>query len=387
MSIELISTNHAAALAATLAGRANQAARGFGSGIYPITPQTECIELLCRQEFEKGSVVRVESEHSAMAVCMGMALSGARTFTASSSNGLAFMAENVYATSFYRLPVVMMAVNRTLGPPWNIWVDHGDTLMLRDTGWMQFYCEDNQQVLDMILMAYRVAEDSRVLIPAMVCQDAFVLSHTMMQTDVPDQELVDRFLPPLDLPHRVSDVPVTVGGLDFPRETEAHRKQFADTLVGVPTVYEEHQSSFEEVFGRRPPDPVVTYQMEDAEIALVSMGTTASTVARAVDTARKAGVKVGSVRVHMYRPFPAQMLRDALSGCSRIGVLDRNISLGLGGVLWSESCFTAPSASLVQSYMIGLGGGDIRIEHIENVLADLSERTQAGEPQIVEVTQ
>ena len=135
--------------------------------------------------------MRVESEHSAMAVCMGFSLAGARSFTASSSNGLAYMVENVFAAGFYRLPIVMMAVNRTLGPPWNIWVDHGDTLMLRDSGWMQLYCEDNQEVLDTILLAYRLAEDPRILLPALVCQDAFVLSHTMMQTDVPSQEEVD----------------------------------------------------------------------------------------------------------------------------------------------------------------------------------------------------
>ena len=170
MTVELITANHAAATAATLAGRANRGARGFGGGLYPITPQSESIEFLCRQDFEKGELVRVESEHSAMAVCMGMAHGGARTFTASSSNGLAYMTENVFAAALYRLPIVMMAVNRTLGPPWNIWVDHGDTLMLRDSGWLQFYCEDNQEVLDTILMAYRVAEDQRVMVEKMTEQ-------------------------------------------------------------------------------------------------------------------------------------------------------------------------------------------------------------------------
>jgi pyruvate/2-oxoacid:ferredoxin oxidoreductase alpha subunit len=188
MTAQLLSANHATAMAATVAGRANRNARGFGSGVYPITPQTECIELLCNQEFEKGHVVRVESEHSAMAVCMGFSLAGLRTFTASSSNGLAYMAENVYAAGFYRLPIVMMAVNRTLGPPWNIWVDHGDTLMLRDSGWVQLYCEDNQEVADTTLAAFRLAEDKRVLLPVMVCQDAFILSHTMMVTDIPTQD-------------------------------------------------------------------------------------------------------------------------------------------------------------------------------------------------------
>ena len=188
MTMQLISANHASAAAATLAARANRKGRGFCSGVYPITPQTECIEHICEEEIEKGSVVRVESEHSAMGVCMGASLSGARSFTASSSNGLVYMAENVFAAGYYRLPIVMMAVNRTLGPPWNIWVDHGDTLMLRDSGWIQLYCEDNQEVHDSILLAFRLAEDEQVLLPVMVCQDAFVLSHTMMMTDIPDQD-------------------------------------------------------------------------------------------------------------------------------------------------------------------------------------------------------
>ena len=385
MTIEFISANHAAAMAATVAGRANVEGRGFGGGVYPITPQSECIELLCRQEFEKGEFVRVESEHSAMAVCIGMALGGARTFTASSSNGLAYMAENVFAAAMFRLPIVMMAVNRTLGPPWNIWVDHGDTLMLRDSGWLQFYCEDNQEVCDTILLGYRLAEDARILLPALVCQDAFVLSHTMMQTDVPDLRDVERYLPVLELPHRVADTPVTVGGLDFPHETEAHRHQHADAMARVPEVYAECQDAFEEVFGRRPADPVEAHEMGDAEIALVSMGTTASTVRRVVDAARQRGVRVGSVRVRMFRPFPERQLRDLLRGCRRVGVLDRDISLGHGGVLWSELRGAVRDGCVVQNYILGLGGGDIRPENIAQVLEDLGERSTAEEPKLMEI--
>ncbi|MFH0946760.1 MAG: pyruvate ferredoxin oxidoreductase, partial [Planctomycetota bacterium] len=370
MSLELLSANHAAAMAATLAGHANRKGRGFGGGVYPITPQSECIELLCRQKFEKGGLVRVESEHSAMGVCIGMALSGARTFTASSSNGLAYMTENVFAAAFFRLPVVMMAVNRTLGPPWNIWVDHGDTLLLRDSGWIQLYCEDNQEVFDSILLAYRLAEDHRVLLPAMVCQDAFVLSHTMMQIDMPAQEQVDRFLPVLDLPHRMQHVPVTIGGLDFPHETEVHRRHHAEAMEQVLDVYSACQDSFEEIFGRRPADPVVPYRMEDAEVALVSMGTTASTVKTVVDLARERGIKVGGLRVRMFRPNPEKLIREALSNCTRIGILDRDISLGHGGILWSELRGAAPRNALVQNYMVGLGGGDIRPNHIMKLLDD-----------------
>ena len=385
MTTELLSANHAAATAATLAGRANRRGRGFGGGVYPITPQTECIELLCKQEFEKGSVVRVESEHSAMAVCMGFAFGGARSFTASSSNGLAYMVENVFAAAMYRLPIVMMAVNRTLGPPWNIWVDHGDTLMLRDSGWLQFYCEDNQEVFDLLLAAWRIAEDPRVLLPVMVCQDAFVLSHTMMQTEIPSQAEVDRFLPLLELPHRLKNDAVTVGGLDFPHETEAHRRQHEEAMRRVPQVYEECRAEFQSVFGRRLPDAVVSYRTEDAELILLSMGPTASTVRRAVELARARGSKAGGVRLSRLRPFPVDELRAALAGKQRIGVLDRDISLGLGGILGSEALVSMPAGALVQNYILGLGGGDIRPEHILARFEDLAARAHSGAPEIVEV--
>jgi len=385
MATELITANHAAGLAATLAARANRTARGFGSGVYPITPQTEAIELLCAQEIEKGHVVRVESEHSAMAVCMGFALGGARTFTASSSNGLAYMAENVVAAACYRLPIVMMAVNRTLGPPWNIWVDHGDTLMLRDAGWVQLYCEDNQEVFDSILLAYRVAEDPRVLLPVLVCQDAFVLSHTMMETEVPGQADVDRYLPPLDLPHRVTLEPRTVGGLDFPHETEVHRRQLQEAMDRVPAVYREAADAFLEVFGRRPADAVVPYRMDDAEVALVSMGTTAATAREAVDRARAAGLRAGALRVRMFRPLPAAELRAALADVPRVAVVDRDLSPGFGGVLWGEVRGLVSPGAVVHGYVLGLGGGDVRPEHLLDVLRDAADRPEAAAPCIREV--
>ncbi len=384
MSSHLISANHATAEAVILAARANRTARGFCSGVYPITPQTECIERLCDEEIEKGSVVRVESEHSAMGVCIGGSLSGARSFTASSSNGLAYMTENVYAAAFFRLPVVMMAVNRTLGPPWNIWVDHGDTLLLRDAGWIQFYCEDNQEVFDTTLLAFRLAEDSRVLMPVLVCQDAFVLSHTMMMTDVPEQEQVDRFLPTLDLPHRVTDIPRVVGGLDFPHQTEMHRNQHIEAMKQVPGVYGEVQDAFEKEFGRRPADMIVPYRMDDADLVIMSMGTTASTVRAAVDAARARGVKAGALRVRLYRPLPEDALRTALAGRKRVAVIDRNVSLGLGGVLWSEIRTLAEPLAVVQNYLLGLGGGDIRPEHIDWIVNDITARETAGEPVFME---
>lgn len=385
MSIQLLTANHAAAMAAASAGRANRTARGFGSGVYPITPQTECIEYLSGLDIERGKVVLVESEHSAMAVCMGFSLGGARSFTASSSNGLAYMAENVYAASAYRLPIVMMAVNRTLGPPWNIWVDHGDTLMLRDMGWVQMYCEDNQEVHDMLLAAFRLAEDPRVLLPVMVCQDAFVLSHTLMSTDVAEQAAVDAFLPPLQLAHRLDTRPRTVGGLDFPHEAEVHRRQLHETMERLPTVWSEVQAEFAEQFGRALPDPVVGYRLEDADVALVCMGTTASTARVVVDRLREQGIKAGSLRVVMIRPFPTEAIRSALASVARVAVIDRNLSPGLGGVLWAE-LRGATGHPMAQGYVVGIGGGDIRPEHLERILADVLGRDAPGQPIIVEVS-
>ena len=385
MSTQLITANHASALAATLAGRANRFGRGFGGGVYPITPQTECIEFLCKQTFDKGAVIRVESEHSAMAVCIGISTAGARSFTASSSNGIAFMVENVYAAAFARLPIVMMAVNRTIGPPWNIWADHGDTLMLRDAGWMQMYCEDNQEVFDSTLLAFRLAEDARVLLPCLVCQDAFVLSHTMMQTDVPSQEQVDAFLPDLTVPHRVADIPRIIGGLDYPHETEVHRRQLSEAMFRVPAVYAEVQDEFEEHFGRRPADRVVPYRVDDADVVLVSMGTTAATARASVDVLRERGVKAGSLRVRMYRPFPFDLLRRHLAGRARIAVVDRDISPGFGGVLWGELLGCTDHDSIVQSYLTGLGGGDIRPHHLVEIVEDVIARDEAGAPCFKEV--
>jgi len=384
MNGQLLSGNHAAAIGAAMAGRANRTGRGFVSGVYPITPSTECMELLCNQEIEKGHVVRVESEHSAMAVCIGGAASGARTFTTSSSNGIAYMAENVVAAALLRLPVVMAAANRTLGPPWNVWADHGDTLMLRDSGWIQLYCADNQEVLDTLLCAFRLAEDRRILLPALVCQEAFVLSHTMERTIVPTQDQVDRFLPPLDLPARLDRTARVLGGISVPHVTEVHRAQHQAAMDRTWEVYREVQDEFEAVFGRRPADPVVPYRADDADVLVVSMGTIASTAERAVDEARARGIRLGSLRVRTFRPFPAALLAAAFRGRPRIAVIDRNVSLGFGGVLWGECRGLADPGAMVQGYMIGIGGGDVRPGHLLAIAEDAASRGSAGTPVMME---
>jgi len=384
MNQQLLSANHAAALAATLAGRANRGGRGFCSGVYPITPSTECMEYLCGQTIEKGRVVRVESEHSAMGVCIGAAAAGARTFTATASNGLAYMAENCVAAAGLRLPIVMAIANRTMGPPWNIWADHGDALMLRDLGLIQLYCAENQELFDTVLAAFRLAEDPRVLMPVMVCMEGFILSHTMTQTLVPAQDQVDGFLPLTRIPQQLGGTPHSLGQMELPPQTAAHRAQHHQALLGAAAVLDEVRQAFHESFGRELAGALVPYRCEDADTLIVSMGTSGLTARRLVDQARERGEKVGSLRVRMLRPLPAKEIARELAGKSRIAILDRDISLGFGGVLWGELASLASPGAVVQNYLTGIGGGDVRPEHLELVLEDLKGRSAAGEPLFLE---
>lgn len=384
MSLELVTGNHAAGYALSVAGEANRAARGAACGIYPITPQTEIVEFVAGFPFTKGRVVPVESEHSAMGVAIGAALAGARAFTASSSNGLAYMVENVMVAGYYRLPIVMVAVNRTLGPPWNIWADQGDSLMLRDFPWVQLYCETHQEVLDTTLLAFRLAEDRRILLPVLVCLDAFILSHTQMETELPEQALVDRYLPPLELPHRLRhERPVTVGGLVWPQVAMSQRLDLDEAMARVGKVYAECRSAFAKVFGRATDDAVECYQTADAERVLIASGTVATTVREAIRRHRAAGEKVGMIKVKLYRPFPEAELRAACRTARKVAVLDRNYAAGLGGIFWQDTraAFQGHRDDLlIQGYLTGLCGGDVTPAMIDDVMADLAARRQAERP-------
>ncbi|RMG42699.1 MAG: pyruvate ferredoxin oxidoreductase [Acidobacteria bacterium] len=384
MPLELVTGNHAAGHSLAVAGEANRSARGVVCGIYPITPQTEIVEFVARFPFTKGRVVPVESEHSAMGVAIGGSVAGARAFTASSSNGLAYMAENVMVAGFYRLPIVMVAVNRTLGPPWNIWVDQGDTLMLRDFPWIQLYCESNQEVADTTLLAFRLAEDHRILLPALVAMDAFIVSHTQTETDLAPQELVDRYLPPLELPHRIRpDDPRTIGGLAWPAESLSMRVEFDEAMQRVPEVYEEAREAFLDLFGRDPGAAVQPFACDDADAVLVATGTIATTAREVVRRRRERGERVGLIKMKMFRPFPADELVRLLEGADRVGVLDRNYAAGIGGVFGHDLKAAMQGRRddlLVQDYLTGVCGGDVTPEMIDSVLDDLLERASAGRP-------
>jgi len=384
MPLEVITGNQAAGCALSLAGEANRTARGAACGIYPITPQTEIVEYVARFPFSKGRVVPVESEHSAMAVSMGASMSGARAFTASSSNGLAYMAENIMVAGYYRLPIVMVAVNRTLGPPWNIWADQGDTLMLRDFPWLQFYCENNQEVLDTTLLAFRLAEDRRILLPVLTCMDAFIVSHTQTETELPEQAEVDRFLPDLDLPHRMHyDEARTLGGLAWPHEELSMRLEIDDAMKRVPDVYQECRESFQEIFGRDPGDILQTYAVDDADLVLVASGTIATTGREVVRRRREQGEKVGLVKLKMFRPFPDAALREACQSATRVAVLDRNYAAGTGGIFWQDTraAFQGHRDDvLVQNYLTGLCGGDVTPDVVDDILTNLAARPEASDP-------
>ncbi len=383
MTVELVTGNHAAGYALSVAGEANREGRGAACGIYPITPQTEIVEYVAKFPFSKGSVVPVESEHSAMGVTIGASLAGARAFTASSSNGLAYMTENIIVAGYYRLPIVLAAVNRTLGPPWNIWADQGDTLMMRDFAWLQFYCETNQEVADSILLAFRISEDHRILLPSMVIMDAFIMSHTQMETDLPDQALVDKYLPACDVPQRVDhDNPKTIGGLIWPRETMSQRVEIDEAFKQVSNVYEEHRAAFKDVFGRDPGAILEPFEVEDAETIFITSGTIATTTREEIKKRRAAGEKVGMVRVKMFRPFPGEEIRAVCCSAKKIGVLDRNYASGMGGVFWHDlkAAYQGDGQVLIQNYLTGVCGGDVTPAMVNEVIDDLNARTSAADP-------
>jgi len=383
MGMQLVTGNHAAGHSMSRAGEANRGARGCVCGIYPITPQTEIVEYVARFPFSRGRVIPVESEHSAMGVCIGAAMNGARAFTASSSNGLAYMAENVMVASFYRLPVVMAVVNRTLGPPWNIWADQGDSLMFRDFAWAQLYCDTIQDVADTTLLAFRVAEDPRVLLPVMVCMDGFILSHTSMEVELAEQEQVDRFLPPCEIPHRLDNAhPFTTAGMTMPDETLAHRVDLAEAMAQIPAVFEEHRARFSEVFGREVSGAVTAYRVEDAENVFITSGTISTTVRDVVDERRARGERVGMIRIKMFHPFPADEVRRLCEGARRVGVLDRNYAAGSGGIFWKEVLVAlgCRGGLLVQGYLTGVGGVDVVPATVHGVMDDLAARESAGPP-------
>ncbi|WP_096205187.1 pyruvate ferredoxin oxidoreductase [Candidatus Methanoperedens nitratireducens] len=336
---------------------------------YPITPQTLIIEHIA-DFVNDGEMdtkfLTMESEHSVMSAAAAASAAGARVFTATSSQGLAFMHEMLYSTAPLRLPVVMANASRTLASPPGIWCEYNDSMGARDSGWLQLYVEDNQEALDMVIQSYRIAEDKRVLLPVMPCLDGFVLTHTVEPVEIIQQEDVDSFLPPYSPDITLDPARPAMIGTFMPAEYIMElRRQTALAVESAKKVIREINDEFARRFGRNYGGLIDTYQMEDAEVALITMGTVTSTSREVVDDMRKAGEKVGLVKLRFFRPFPSEELRKALSGVSAVGVFDRSISYHGGGPVFNEVRSALYGSTLpVINHLAGIGGRDVTKEQI-----------------------
>jgi len=347
---------------------------------YPITPQTAIYEKLSEWEASgllKGVMMRTESEHSAMAACIAASLTGVRTFTATSSQGLALMHEMLHFAAGCRAPVVMANVNRLLAAPWGFWADQLDSLSQRDTGWIQFYCENGQEALDTVIQAYRIAE--QVYLPVMISLEAFFVSHFMEVVDLPEQKQVDRFLPPIDLPNKFDiDKPgfvVPVVSSELYRKYKHMAQESMDSVKEVAVrVDQEFEREFARGYGIVEP-----IMIEDAEIVLVTAGSITSTTRMVVRDLRNQGQKIGLLKIRLFRPFPVEAVRDALRGKTKVAVIDRNISLGSGGIFCQElraALTHSLDHPLTYSYIAGVGGTDVTPEVIQKIAFDALGRKE-----------
>lgn len=357
-----------------LAGYAAKAARVKVVAAYPITPQTTVVEKIA-DFVESGEMdaeyIRVESEHSAMVACIGAAATGVRTFTATSAHGLALMHEALHWASGSRLPIVMAVVNRAMGAPWSIWPDLSDSLSQRDTGWIQFYCADNQEVFDTILQAYKLCEDERVFLPAMVCLEGFILSHTYAPAKLPEQAKVDEFLSPYKCGWMLDvDRPCSHANLVSPEWYMEFRYMIQEAMENAKRLIPQVANDFGKRFGREYGGLVERYKCDDADLVLVTMGTIGSDAKLAVDKLRQEGLKVGSARVRVYRPFPVEEIVDLAKNVRMFATIDRHISFGMEGFLASEvkaSLFGQKDRPLFAGFIAGLGGRDVTAETVEKL--------------------
>ena len=365
--ILVIEGTHAASYAVRLAGVQVIAA-------YPITPQTGVVEklseMVSRRELN-AKFIKVESEHSAMACCIGASVTGARAFTATSSQGLALMHELLHWAAGARLPIVMVNVNRAMAPPWSIYVDHNDSLSQRDTGWLQFYAESNQEVLDTVLHAYKIAET--VSLPIMINLDAFVLSHTSEPVAIPKHEYVDEFLPTRVAQFKVDPAdPHAYGALVGPDAYMEMRYKLFEAMEDSREVIRKVDSEYAEKFGRSYGGLVEEYCTEGAEVVLLTSATAVSTARIAVDELRSLGFQVGLAKLRAFRPFPVEEIRSIARRVGKIGVLDRNISFGATGMIYQEAkavLYNAQIRPRLFGFIAGLGGRDITTETIKDIFS------------------
>ncbi|MDK6830487.1 pyruvate ferredoxin oxidoreductase [Actinomycetaceae bacterium UMB8039B] len=346
---------------------------------YPISPQTHIVEALSAL-VKKGNLtgceyLNVESEFGAMSACIGASAVGARTYTATASQGLLFMVEAVYNAAGLGLPIVMTVANRAIGAPINIWNDHTDAMSQRDSGWLQLYAETNQEAADLHIQAFRIAEE--LSIPVMVCMDGFILTHAMEIVDVPEAEQVKRFLPDYE-PRQVLDPahPVSIGAMVGPEAyTEvrylAHHRQM-QALELIPQV----QKEFAEIFGRVSGGLVRPYRLDEAETIIVSMGSVLGTIKDVVDERRERGEKIGVLGITSFRPFPIDAVREALKNAKRFVNIEKAFSVGIGGIV-SSHCRSAVRGMGIDNYEViaGLGGRPITKASLHSMLNDLEAGT------------
>ena len=332
---------------------------------YPITPQTHIVEGL-GEMVKSGALtgcefINVESEFAALSVAIGASAAGARTYTATSSQGVLFMAEAVYNASGLGLPIVMTLGNRAIGAPINIWNDHSDAMSMRDAGWMQLFAETNQEAVDLHIQAFRLAEE--LSMPVMVCVDGFILTHAVERIDIPDQADVDGFLPPYE-PVQVLDPqhPISIGAMVGPEAfTEVRFLQHYKQNLAL-RLLPEFAAEFKAHFGRESGGLLRTYRADDAELLVVAMGSVNGTIKDTIDEMRADGIRIGLVTLVSFRPFPTQALRAALSGATHVVVIEKSFAIGMGGQLANNvdlALRNTPGAPRVHSVIAGLGGRPI----------------------------
>ncbi len=367
---------------------------------YPITPQTIIVERISDFVHE-GEVdmefIKVESEHSALSACVGAAAAGARAFTATAANGLQLMFEILYITASLRMPVVMAVVNRAPSGPINIHCDHNDSMGARDAGWIQIYCEDAQEAYDSTIQAFKISEDPEVLLPTMVTLDGFLISHTLQNVSLLPDEVVHEFLGTRKVQKiKVSDIygdkevplmlnpkyPLTFGPLDLFDYYFEHKRQQIEAMERSFKVIERVHKEYAEISGRSYGNGFIEpYRTEDADVVVIGLGSTMGTAKAVVDELREEGKKVGSIRMRVFRPFPRELLRKILLDLDAVGVLDRGISFGHFGQVYSDLCaalYGAKDAPMMIDFVYGLGGRDMPKKLLKKIFEEVLEAKAKG---------
>lgn len=353
---------------------------------FPITPSTE-IPQYFSTFVANGTVdtefVAVESEHSAMSACIGAQAAGARAMTATSANGLSLMWEMIYIASSLRLPIVLSLVNRAVSGPLNIHNDHSDAMGVRDAGWIMLFSENNQEAYDNTLMAHRIAEHENVRLPLMVCQDGFITSHSIENIELEEDEKVKEFVGTYNPKHYLlnQDEPIAIGPLDVQTYLFEHKAQQAEAMKNAKKVILEVAKDFEKMTGRKY-GLLEKYKLDDAEVAIVCMNSTAGTTKYVVDKLREKGIKAGLLKIRVYRPFPVEEVADSLSHLKAVAILDKSDSLNAaGGALFEDvtsAMYVNQKYVPAVNYVYGIGGRDTKADDLEKVYEDLLEISKTG---------